>query len=725
LNLEIKLFGRLQIDTPSRTVGQPLRQRAERLLVYLLLHRRTHLRREQVAFSLWLDLPESEALATFRRALSDLRSHLPGWEGGDWVLVTPRDIQWNASAPFQLDLDEFERLARQATPNSLHAAASLYSGDLLPEFDDEWIVAERERLRGVQLEILSRLVAHHRAVHEFSLALECAQTALALDPLAENFHREVISIRYETGDRAGALAAYDRLCIQLRDELGVEPMPETYKLAQAIARGEPLLSPDQGGKAQPAASLGTQISPIGRKRETSQLVTLWKNAEQGRGSLVIISGEAGVGKSDLTRWLSDEVTQRKGLALSGQCYQFERTLPYQPISEVLRSTVSLVKNTELLPTYRSMLTRLVPEFLDTLNLPAVEAGTAASDLRPQLYEAMLQTFLALARSQPLLLTFEHVHWAAESTLDWLTYIVPRLSKSSILMVVTCRTSEIGAGHSLKRLEQRFSREGSVQSLRLGPFDEETTRSWIANQSGLTGLRLDKVSTCLYQETGGNLFFLQELVRGLQDAEQILVGNGIWSGQFVEETPCPEKFVPEPLRAAVLTRVDRLDDLPRRFLKTAAVAGDVFYYDVIRQAESWTDDQALDALDEITQRGFIREGEVGGLYEFVHTIVEEAIYANMSIPRRMHRHREIARAIQALHPEDYEALAYHFERAGEDTQARQYHLRAAERALQLDSLSDAHIHYQSALQHEIGNGSNSQTEISNRLARGAQLPSIDE
>jgi DNA-binding SARP family transcriptional activator len=698
LKVEIKLFGQLQISELAGSLGAPLRQRAARLLAYLLLHPRAALRREQAAFTLWPDTSEEEALATLRRALSDLRAALPAWEGGDWVVASSREIHWNVRSPYQLDVDEYERLVRMATPVSLRSAAALYTGDLLPELDDEWVLAERERLRQVQLDLLHRLVLHHRTLREYNLASDYCQAALALDPLAEAIHRELIAIRYETGDRAGALAAYERFCAILWDELGVKPMPETQSLARSITQGESLSHTAPALQRAPVATTRPDANPppIGREPEAAQLSIWWKDAFGGKGSLAILSGEVGVGKGKLVGWLIEAAAQSGGLVLAGPCYQFEQTLPYQPMVEMLRSAVSPLEHTALLPAYRALLARLVPEIVEISGQPGVEGDLISGDLRLQLYEAMLQAFLTLAREQPLLLAFEHLHWAAESTLDWLTYAVPRLPKNRILIVATCRSSEIGVGHPLRRLEQRFSRDGSVRSLRIQPYRYETTREWIARESNLTGSHLDQVTRCLFEKTGGNLFFLQELVCGLQEAGQILVRSGAWSGRFVDETPCAETGIPETLRAAVLARIERLDDLPRKFLKTAAVAGDPFSYEVIRRAEQWSDDDALDALDEIIQRGFVREGETPGEYELVHHLVGEAIYANISPPRRTHRHRVIANALGALHPDSDEALAYHYERAGDAALAAQHHLNAAERAVGLGALSDAAAHFESAL-----------------------------
>jgi DNA-binding SARP family transcriptional activator len=697
LRLAIHLFGSFQIFVGEVSILSRLRLRSQRLLIYLLLHREGRLRRDQVAFNLWPDLPEEESLAMLRRALSDLRLALSPLEDNDWVLASPQEVGLNLGAPLVLDVADYTRLIDQDTPVSLHAAVDLYTGNLLPEFDDEWVIVERERLRQIQLDVLHRLISHHRAIHETTQAVDVVRKALALDPYAETAHREMMGLYYESGDRAGALAAYERLRAQLQADLGVEPMDETQAMAQAIAHGKSL--PGSPGPL-PAHFPSSSIPPIalvGREEEQAKLRQFWKTTEAGRGSLVIVGGEAGVGKSDLVHWMVEEVDRRKGLVLAGQCYEFERSLPFHPIVEMLRPAAGLLQHIKLLPAYRALLARLVPELLETIGIPDSSTELASADNRLQLFEAFLQAFLALARSQPLLLLFEHVHWAAESTLDWLTYIVPRLGNSHILVLITYRDSEIGIGHALKRLEQRFTRQGYVGSLGLLPLTPQATLELVMQLSGLKNERLSRVANCLYEETGGNLFFLQELVRGQIDLGRIRVRNGIWEGQFVEDTQCDEHFLPDSLRAVILTRIERLADTPRKFLKTAAVAGDVFQYEVVRQAEKWSEDQALDALEEVLRRGFIREEQAPGSYVFVHHLTLEAIYTNMSVPRRHYRHRELAKAILELYPDDFEALAYHFDRAGEIEQARIYHLRAAERSAEYADMKDAAGHFKAALE----------------------------
>lgn len=696
MTLKLKLLGQLQMISGATTLTPLLRPRARRLLAYLLLHRHTPLPRQEIAFKLWLDSPEKEALGTLRRALSELRTALPKWPAGEWIVEAHDGLRWNLDAPYWLDIEAYERLIGPATPAGLHEAISLYTGDLLLDFDDDWVLAERERLHQTQFTNLRQLVAHHRALGEVETALDLTRRALDLDPLAEAVYRDLIALRYEAGDRAAALAEYERLRALLRDELGVEPMTETEALRTAIVRGVPLPAAEDATAASPLTRLPDLPKLFGREVEMDKLSLLWTEAASGRGRLALVGGEAGVGKSHLALNLADYAIQQSGLALVGHCYEFERALPYQAIVEMLRSAANLLRNAALPAIHRATLARLVPDILGVAGRPVEEATLSPDDLRAQLFETLLQAFLALARSRPLLLLFEDVHWAAESTLDWLTYIAPRLNASRLLVAITYRTDEVDAEHALARLGRRFAYEGMVSTISLKPLSQEANREWIAHLSGLEGQLAVQMADRLFVETMGNPFFLEEIVRGLIEAGQIFASEGRWAGAFVEAAPGAVVPLPESLRETIRARLERLTEMARTFLRAAAVAGRVFEYELVRHAEGWADELALGALEELLARGFIREGEGKGNFAFVHHLVQEAIYADLTTPRRTYRHRRLAEAIQALQPDAFESLAHHFIAAGERDTAIEYSRRAAQRAEALYAYEEASRHLRTTL-----------------------------
>jgi DNA-binding SARP family transcriptional activator len=698
LALRLKLFGHLEVSDGAVALEGRLRPRARRLLAYLLLHRQAPSVREQVAFALWPDSSEPEALGTLRRALSDIRAALPPPEAGEWISVTRSALRWSNDAVYSLDVEAFERSIQQATPAALHDAVALYAGDLLVDLDDDWVLVERERLRQVQFLAVLRLVAHHRALSEYDTAVGLARHALALDPLAESVHRELIALHYLAGDRASALAQYERLRALLHDEIDVEPMAETQALRAIIIQGAALpVAPI----AQPLATLTAHASHplIGRAAEIDWLSALWEGAATGRARLVIISGEAGVGKTRLTRGLADYVTRRGGLALVGHCYEFERALPYQAIVEMLRGATNQLRHANLAPAHRAALARLAPDLLGAAGVPATAIEISAEEVRAQLYEALLQVFLTLARGQPSLLIVEDAHWAGESTLDWLTYIAPRLQASRLLVIITYRTDEVGATHALARLRQRFAPEGLSAALSLTPLSREAHHELVTQLSGLSPASAASIAERLFAETAGNPFFLYELVRGLLESGQIMAQAGHWTGSFVTaDLTAGDAALPLPdsLRTTIDTRLGRLNEMSRMFLSLAAVAGRVFDYQIVRRAGGWAEEQALEALEDVLARGFVLACDASSTFAFAHHLVREIIYSGLTAPRRAYLHRRLAetlaQAASRQPPASTLALAgqitQHALRGKDDALIFQWAPRAAEYALGQYAYADA-------------------------------------
>lgn len=243
--LRIHLLGTPQVFAGDEPVSLPAPAKAFTLWAYLLLKREHPVLREPLAYVIWPDETEAEARANLRRHLHLLRKQLPSHpKGAPWILATRTTLQWNPSAAYWLDVALLDRFVGEtASEKEWKRLVDCYRGDLLEGFYDDWVLAERSRLRLRYLHILEQRVALQKAGGDLRGAIHTTQRLLVRDPLREEPYRCLMELYYRAGDRAAALREFERCQTLLRVELETEPMPETLSLRDAIRDGgelEPL-----------------------------------------------------------------------------------------------------------------------------------------------------------------------------------------------------------------------------------------------------------------------------------------------------------------------------------------------------------------------------------------------------------------------------------------------------------------------------------------------------
>ena len=316
--LHIHLLGRFLLlsgETPVKTVTIP---RVQSLLAYLVLNRSAPQDRSHLAFLLWPDSTEAQAHTNLRQLLYHLRQSLP--DAGQFLAASKQNLQWLPAQPeytFLLDIQEFEQACAQAKQaeqrhdtvelrQALEQVLHLYRGDLLPGCYEEWIIPERDRLRQMFLQAAERLSTLLEEERAYPAAITAAQALLRQDPLHEATYRQLMRLHALRGDRAAALRVYHTCAKILERELGTEPSAMTQ------AAYEALMQTDHSPELQTHPLLKQRLeAPLqGRKAEWRRLQKIWNTAIggiSGRQSvyphLVILSGEAGIGKTRLAREL--------------------------------------------------------------------------------------------------------------------------------------------------------------------------------------------------------------------------------------------------------------------------------------------------------------------------------------------------------------------------------------------------------------------------------------
>ncbi|MBV9582300.1 MAG: hypothetical protein JO057_27260 [Chloroflexi bacterium] len=247
MTLRIKLFGSLELERDGRPLARFASRKSGELFAYLALNRKAPHTREHLAGTFWGDSSEERARHTLNTTLWRINRVLepaPGEAAAgerSYLRVTPQHIGFNAASGVWLDVAEFEtrcELAEQSeapTRYALYAqAVNLYRGDLLADCYEDWCVVERERLQGLYVRALAQLMAYNSGNTEYDLAIDCARRILTCDPLREEVHRDLMRLHLHTGQPAAALRQYRQCEDLLRDELGVEPAPETRALLTPI-----------------------------------------------------------------------------------------------------------------------------------------------------------------------------------------------------------------------------------------------------------------------------------------------------------------------------------------------------------------------------------------------------------------------------------------------------------------------------------------------------------
>jgi ABC-type oligopeptide transport system substrate-binding subunit/DNA-binding SARP family transcriptional activator len=710
-------LGTLDIRHDGQQLPKPATLKSQSLLAYLILHRHRPQSRDRLVGLFWGDRPERKARASLSTALWHIRRCLPE----NYVESDPQTVQFDPESDLWLDVDEFQSHVSQDDVAALQSAVALYRGDFLDGFYHEWVIDERYRLETLFMEALTRLMRGLEATSEHHSALATALRLLERDPLREDAHRLAMRAYCCLGQRNAALEQYHRCCEIVQEELGAGPMVETTELYEEIMDGRfplgrvPEAVPAAEPAMRPAPVAGRNpldvMAPsrlIGREDELAFLDDWWQRAEAGQGKLVLMSGEAGVGKSRLAQEFANALRLQGVRVLWGCCYEFERALPYQPVAEALRTVLPSLTAAELtdFPSWvLEEVARLVPEVLEKRPGLEVSPSIPSDEQRARLFEALARVLAELSSHGTILIVLEDLHWASGSTLQLVHYLVRQLTDDRVLMVGSFRPEEVRPGHPLQALRRRLIRDGLAVPLRVSRLSSSAVEAVVVEMSGVGDEALP-LAKRLYQETEGNPFFLIETVKGLFDTGSILLEGGAWRGDFsgISEGTLA---LPTSLSEAIQERVQNVNENAREAVRLAAVLGREFDFDSLNAAWGQGEGATLEALDDLLRLRLIDEGNgaKGRDYIFTHHKIREVIYSSMSRRRRQQAHALVGTTMESLYPTQVEELvgelAFHFQEGRRHDKrltekAITYRLQAGDRARTLYAHQEAIDHYEQAL-----------------------------
>ena len=761
-------YGRQRLNFATRKVLA--------LLIYLTVEEGLH-PREKLATLFW---PESDPIhgrGALRTTLAHLRrtldTQLPP-DSQTYLVVEADALGFNTTSEFELDLRSVAAALETEQYGTLQEAIHLYRGDFLEGFAlpdalafDDWATFQREHWRRQMNTIFDRLSQWQSAGRHFAEGIATATRWVAHDPLNEAAYRRLMQLHFMAGNKTAALQAYKTSRSILAEELATEPSPETEILLDRIrtlrAKHEGrrfALSDVQGLQDEDRVyhsafglqpSFLTEIPFVGRTAEHLQLVTAYHTARQGQAQVVLIEGEAGIGKTRLATEFLAWVAVHQADVLWGRAFEAGGRLPYQPLVEALRQRVEQENAPEdlLSDVWLAEFSRLLPELRDRypdLPLPTSDEALA----RTRLLEAVARLGQALAARAPVVLYMDDLQWADAASLDMLHYCGRSWTESNtpILLLLTIRSEALadpqgafdsalpaGVRWTAPALQEWLSglgRDVSLRRLTLGPITADETQQLVQILAGAQGRRgaeeiippLSPPTSAppawfarwLFDETAGQPFYISEMIKTL--IEQGLLQprrdeNGVWivDWQMKAQSAAPlPGLIPPGVREIILTRLHRLTPNATALLTAAAVIGRDCSFERLCQVADIPAGKGLPALDELLAgRLLLETDDLTRPYTFAHDKIRDVVYTEAGAARRRLYHSQAFTVLETTAAPPAE-LAHHALAARLTESAFRYSLAAGDAAMALFTIQDAIVHYEQA-RHQLSMN-NKQLPITN-------------
>lgn len=699
--LNLYLFGAPRLERDGKPVAMDTRK-ALALMAYLAITHQSH-SRDALATLLYPDADQSRARASLRRTLSALNAALEDNTldiDRETIALAPRAKLRVDVIEFQCALDECKTHQHPGSEicnecnESLTRAADLYRDDFLAGFTlrdssnfDDWQFFTAEHLRRQFANILEKLVRWHSANQAYEPAIGYARRWLALDPLHEPAHRQLMELYAQSNQRAAALRQYQECARVLEQELGVAPLAETTRLYEQIK--EQRSGEEQGSKRVISPPLPSTAAPqqyplVGRASELAEIQRAYASI-RADGHLIVIEGETGIGKTRLAEEFLTHALEQGANVLTGRAYEGESNLAHGIFIEAFRALSERKDLRHKIPaTWLGEVARLVPEIGTNPVLPPLDDPGA----RGRFFQGVRQTIFALTRGDtPGIFLLDNLQWADNASIDLLTFLVQRLRAQPLCIVAAWRTEDAAAIERLRLMATQAQRANALTTISLARLDSKAVTQLVTSTVGKGAVLSQKIGARLYRETEGLPFFVVEYLNALERG-----GTGAfdWS-------------LPGGVRDLLRARLAGASETGRQLLSAAAVIGRSFDFDTLREASGRTEEETLKTLEELNARGLIKESPAETVrYDFAHEKLRELAYTETSAARRRLLHRRTAEGLvargRARRETDLLAnqIARHYRLAGETASAAEFYRMAGDHARTLYANGEAIAHFRAAL-----------------------------
>ncbi len=666
-------------------------RRPRTLVAMLVLHANRTVSTDRLVEGVWGPDAPGNPVVSLRSYVSHLRDALgQSADPSLGPLVTRPGGYELIVEPGMLDADQFREFAdtgrqqleagRAVTAlQTFDEALSLWRGEPLGDVDCAALVGEVERLLEARVAVEEDRVEALLTTGATAAAVAEAARLVALHPLRERLRRLLMLAYYRSGRQADALAVYSAYRSLVREELGLDPGRELRRLEEAILQHEPSLdevgSPASLGSGAvvdgaPTPTTGAGVEFVGRELDMSALERALTRTRAGIGSIAVVTGDAGIGKTRLLEEAARTATADGMAVYRGRCYEGDGTPPFWPWTEIVRSMSADLDDDALraaVSWHADELGSLLPALRDRIG--ATSTGPWYDDplVRFRMQDAIVGFLLRVSDRRPLLLFVDDIHWADRPSLLCLRHVASAVARHQVLVAVACRDE--APDELLAETLADLARTPGMTRLALRGLHEDDVHRLVAAHRG--GDAEDDLIRALHARTGGNPFFLGELLQ--------VAGDGPLESLLED--------LPTGVRDVISRRVQSLPPAAVETLRTAACEREWFRAEILARALDADARDVVDHLDlAMAARLVADDPDQPGLLRFSHALIRETLYASISSLRKPTVHAALGRAAVASEdvsgPTPLEDLARHFylgTPAGTQTEAVDYARRAAREA----------------------------------------------
>ena len=669
--IKVQLLGNFRIILNQQDISASFSDRVKLLFAYLLLNPESSISRKQLAFTFWPDTTESQARTNLRNLLHHLRHSLQ--KADEFFEFNTQNIRRRINASISLDVQDFKKSVSaaeicqsdQERISYLQQAANHYRGGLLPDLYEDWLLKQREELHQLFINALFELGFLLEDDRQYPEAIQVMNRLIRSDPLNELAYQRSMRFHALNNDRTGALKVYHACSTMLRQELAVEPSQDTQAYYEQILQ----FRNSKAITAKKEQSLDTK-KMMGRQREWGHLQGAWQAIIQGKPGVVLILGEAGMGKTRLANEMA-QWTRRQGVHTAfAQCYPSEDELPFAPVVSWLRTPEFKKEIVDLEPLWQEELARLLPEYKKSQIEPS-QSEIDQKWQRRRLFEAIAKGIIG--HRKPRLLILDDAQWCDQDTLDFVHYLLHYDKTVPALVVLTARTEELTSTNPVNQLGVLLQSKGHLLKLELEPLKKEEIQELAADltNNDLQEEFIDRI----YTESEGNPLFVVEMLRSGKNA-------------------IPDSL-PISIRSLLEYRLSKLSPSASELAGIASAIGREFSYRLLEAACRLDADALVRSLDELWLRRIV-ENQQGDDYNFTHGKLRNTAYEALTEARRRLNHRRIAEALISNSREESGQTAKHFELAGQHDRAVEQYIEAAEASRRVFSNQVAKAYLERAL-----------------------------